>query len=247
MTSPRRYAAVLGCVAGLTLFAFTVPATWTAVVVNAVCADRCRLAAPSGHWWRGGAELAVRSPVTAGWLPVGTLAWRPGWQDGPCIVLRLGDGEATLRWTGSQAAATLSTVRLPAEVLLAQPALRWPRTRWGGTLDIETLHARWTPQHHDAEAALRWRHASTAALDDLPLGDYRARVRLRDGSLTIDLAGEPGNALGARLELAASAPNALAVQGTVTATGEAAARLAPVLRTFAQPDGAAGRYRVDIR
>lgn len=244
MSRTRRYAALLGFVAGLAVLAGTLPATWTTAAINAACADRCRLAEPTGRWWQGTARLYVKAER---WLPLGTVAWHPAWRGGPGILARMGVGEAAIRWTGTQFETTLRGVTLPAELFMAQPALRLPRAGWGGVIEIATLQVNWTPHGHAAAGTLRWRHASTTALDDLPLGEFGARLTVRDGELAMNVTGAPGNALDAALQLNVAAQGRLTLHGTVAATGEPAARLAPVLRTFALPDGTPGRYRVDIR
>lgn len=247
MRRRQHRATLLGLLTGLCLLAATLPATWTAAAINTACAERCRLAAPTGRWWRGTAELYLKSSATERWLDLGTVAWRPAWLQGPGIAARLDQGEGAIHWSGHQLAVTLRAVSVPADLVLAQPALRLPRTGWGGAITIDSLQLNWTPQGHAADGAVRWTRAATAALDDLPLGAFSARFVARDGHATITLAGAPGNALDARLELAVAAAGRLTAQGTVTATGEAATRLAPVLRTFALPEGTTGRYRIDLR
>ena len=240
-------AALLGLLAGLCLLAATLPATWTAAAINTACAERCRLAAPTGRWWRGTAELYVKSPATEHWLDLGTVAWRPSWPQGPGVAARLDQGEGAIHWTGHQLAVTLRAISVPADLVLAQPALRLPRIGWSGSITIDSPQLNWTPRGPAADGAVRWTSAATSALDDLPLGAFSARFAVRDGHATMTLAGAPGNALDARLELAVAAAGRLTAQGTVTATGEATTRLAPALRTFALPEGATGRYRIDLR
>lgn len=171
----RAWPLLLALALVLFLVLLRMPARYPAALLNSWCAERCRLAQTEGPWWAGRGQLHVQSP-SGGWRALGPLAWSlwPGVDR--LLELQLAGGRITLRLGGAGLQAEIDGLQLPAELVLAQPALGLPSAGWQGQLRLSGTRVQLArlPQWQ-GNGQLDWLGASSSLLENQALGDLALR------------------------------------------------------------------------
>ncbi|RIX46730.1 MAG: hypothetical protein D3M94_08430 [Rhodocyclales bacterium GT-UBC] len=165
----------IGLLGGVIVLAgLSAPADLLARSLASTCPSPCRVAAAEGYWWRGQASLYVQGGPARQWLDLGTLRWQPE-SGGLRIDVAGGSIRLRPRWAGLD--IDLEAVRLPAELLLAHAGHGLPGSGWGGDVLARSMHLSrpWGNAPLQVQGDILWLQASSALLENQPLGDYQLR------------------------------------------------------------------------
>lgn len=174
MKTWRRTLAPLLLLAGLTILTvLTAPAELLTRQLAAYCQEQCRFAEVDGYWWQGQARLYLQTGrVDRAWQSLGLMRWHP---DGAGLQLDMAGGTLRLYPSGAGLALEIDGIRLPAGALLSHLGHGLPSHGWGGELEAKTV--RWSKPWFSGQPSLQgdllWHQASSALLENQPLGDYR--------------------------------------------------------------------------
>lgn len=242
-TWPRPWFFVL---AGSIALLGQMPAHRVAASITSACAGQCRLAEVSGPWWAGRGELFIKAPASKAWHALGDFAWQSAPAGAGIAELALGRGRIRLRNLDE---IWIDGIRLPAEILLAQPHFGLPGSDWQGQLEIgQTRLQRAGRQLGESHGELHWQGAASSLLAGYPLGDYQMHWRWQTGLIAARLSGGRPESIELQAEIGATSgvDREHRLRGHVTVRGAAQAELGRYLHLIGPPASSnAGQFPFD--
>jgi hypothetical protein len=149
------------------------PASLLTDALSSQCDGHCRYAEVDGYWWRGSADIYVKTGRSdRDWSRLGQLCWQPEWLG---LLLTIGGGSARLAADVTGLQLDIERIRLPAGSLLGRFGHGLPQDGWGGYLTASATHLSmpWNFSKTSGQGEIIWIKARTSLLENHALGDYR--------------------------------------------------------------------------